>query len=136
MHLADIACPDECRESILRIVRTAGDQIQILVLDGDCGHDRAKNLLANHAHITTCLCKDRRLDKEALIAHPSAALHDLRALLHARLDVAHYAVQLLLRYQRSDLGLWIDSRPNTKRFSDPGDSLNHLLENLAMNEQA
>ena len=65
----------------------------VLVLKLDDNADGAEDLLAHDLHVGLRLGEDGGLDEEALRAEALAAEVDLRALLLARVDVAHNTLQ-------------------------------------------
>src|SRR5215472_17134758 len=119
-------------QAIAGVVRSAGDPVEIVIVEWDCTHDRTKDLLADDRHIRVGVGQHGRLDEISLIAHSAAAGDDLGALLPPRFEVTRYPLELLVGDERAELGLRIEPVPDADLAGAVGDTLHQLVEHALM----
>ena len=88
--LVEVAGEDGGSETVDGVVRLVDDVVLVLELDDDT--DGAEDLLLDNLHVRLDVGEDGRLDEVALGADTGTAVVERRALLLARLDVAHDAL--------------------------------------------
>ena len=128
--------PQPRRQAVVACVRALCDFLERLVRRG---HEHgAEDLLARDAQVVALAREERGSDEVAAAVGERgiASHHQLGPLLAARLDVAHHAVALLGRHQRSQLGGRVEPRSKLSGLGLLGQSADHLVEARRGDEQA
>src|SRR6185437_3226407 len=98
--------PDTGTQAVACIVGGLGDLVE--VVEALCHHHGTEDFITHHAHAGLHIDQHRRIDVVAIGGGTVAAHRHGRTVALARLDIAHDAVHLHFRYQRTHVPLGIE----------------------------
>ena len=101
------------------------------------GQDRPEDLLSGDPHRRLDAREDRGVDESSVVGGQSVAAQDeIGALGLADADELHDLVELLFAGDRADLGRWVERIPDGDRAGALDDTLDELVRDGTLHEQA
>src|ERR1700722_2481268 len=134
MSAADVARPDRCGKPVFGVV--ALENRIVLVGEGDRSADGAKNLLARNLHVVLDVGEQRRIDEVALAGSRGTTGRHGGAFFSADFEESFDAIELLLRYQRSNGALLIEGIAHRDALAKIRELADYFVVAFALHENA
>src|SRR5207253_6720295 len=135
---ANVPCPNAASKAKWCRVGSADHFVD--VLERDRGHDRTEDLILSYPHIVTYIGEYGRWHEVSLgkrpFGEPVTAGKRAGAFLLADLEVAGDALELLLRNQRPDLRLGVDSVADPQPIAELGHAIDEFVVDAPLDEKA